>query len=654
MKETNLTMEVDNMENGRFKMPVLLFGIVLLSTIMVFSFAFAATKATNPAQLKINYIYVDLIGGKISIEGVNFTKAKGIPVVTLGDLKLVIESTYTDMDTTLNAKLPSEFAAGDYLLTVTTGSGATDYDEYNLTIGATGLQGPKGDTGATSPQGLKGDTGTTGLQGPKGDTGATGPVGPQGPIGPQGVQGPKDDTCASTGTTINVPTHKFPTIQQAIDNASSGDIINVAAGVYTETLKINNKCLTIQGAGAGVTTISGGAGSDTLTIDQSKAVIVSRVTVQGGRFGILAVRGTVIEVSDTVVQNTGSSGIRIDENSTARLTNVTAQNNVGDGIAVFRSSSVTFFGTVASNDNKRDGVFIGGSSSALFSKATVEAQRNRRYGIYVNTNSSLVADGSSISIKDGLGDTSNLGAGIGAFGSSSILLFNYSTILSEANGLDGIQVISASSFFLDSTSSLKVRTAKREGILVNGSSNLFLWGTALVENNVSSGVNIQMSSSMQVAAGSLTIQNNANFGLRIGLKSLVFEGDAKLIVSGTTGYGIGVRLENQSALGANGDFVVQDNKSTYSDRLGIGIEVLGGSEFGMLPQSSRKTVIQNNGIGIRVMESGVSGDNSITFEDNTKDLDISFGSRVRLPTGSYTYTIQQCSQSITNLGVPCP
>lgn len=39
--------------------------------------------------------------------------------------------------------------------------------------GATGPQGPKGDTGATGPQGPKGDTGATGPQGAKGDNGIT-------------------------------------------------------------------------------------------------------------------------------------------------------------------------------------------------------------------------------------------------------------------------------------------------------------------------------------------------------------------------------------------------------------------------------------------------------------------------------------------------
>lgn len=52
--------------------------------------------------------------------------------------------------------------------------------QFTIPRGATGAQGPKGDTGATGPQGPKGDKGATGSQGPKGDTGATGPQGPSG------------------------------------------------------------------------------------------------------------------------------------------------------------------------------------------------------------------------------------------------------------------------------------------------------------------------------------------------------------------------------------------------------------------------------------------------------------------------------------------
>lgn len=74
---------------------------------------------------------------------------------------------------------------------------STDPSKYKWTLikGATGPQGPQGDTGARGPQGAQGDTGPRGPQGVQGDTGAQGPQGIQGekgatgPQGPQGIQG---------------------------------------------------------------------------------------------------------------------------------------------------------------------------------------------------------------------------------------------------------------------------------------------------------------------------------------------------------------------------------------------------------------------------------------------------------------------------------
>ena len=76
---------------------------------------------------------------------------------------------------------------------------STDPSKYKWTLikGATGPQGPQGNTGPRGPQGLKGDTGAQGPQGLKGDTGARGPQGAQGntgPRGPQGLKGEKGDT----------------------------------------------------------------------------------------------------------------------------------------------------------------------------------------------------------------------------------------------------------------------------------------------------------------------------------------------------------------------------------------------------------------------------------------------------------------------------
>lgn len=111
-------------------------------------------------------------GGLLHIVGLNLGGAR--PKVTLGMLPLsVVSMTATQID----AVIPPSVAPGSYLLTVTMGKGMTDdgsdvdagkYDEFWITIGGTGPQGP---------------VGATGPQGPAGATGAPGAIGPQGPAG---------------------------------------------------------------------------------------------------------------------------------------------------------------------------------------------------------------------------------------------------------------------------------------------------------------------------------------------------------------------------------------------------------------------------------------------------------------------------------------
>lgn len=101
--------------------------------------------------------------------------------------------------------------------------------------GATGPQGPQGEKGATGaqgPQGIQGNTGATGPQGPQGKTGATGPQGVQGKTGATGPQGPKgeaDIKCYHmTGGANAKVWSKLGTLVSKGDN--SNFVINVYSG----------------------------------------------------------------------------------------------------------------------------------------------------------------------------------------------------------------------------------------------------------------------------------------------------------------------------------------------------------------------------------------------------------------------------------------
>lgn len=124
---------------------VLLSGILLLSMSVVgLSVLAAPPKAAPPGgHLNITQVFVDFpVAGKIMIMGEDLDFGGPLDV-TLGNFgSLVIDGTPTD--TEIVADLPAEITAGDYLLTVSTGNGQSQNDEYDLTIGAVGPEGEKG------------------------------------------------------------------------------------------------------------------------------------------------------------------------------------------------------------------------------------------------------------------------------------------------------------------------------------------------------------------------------------------------------------------------------------------------------------------------------------------------------------------------------
>lgn len=170
-------------------------GIALLATATAWAAPPSGAKSNN--HLLIVGALADFGADALYIVGQGFDAGRSLSVGlgATGDISSLCAADLgaSPQVITCDFSLEGMPSAGDYLLTVATGGGASQYDEYDLTIGAVGSQGEPGPIGPQGEQGIVGPQGEQGISGPQGEQGPTGPQGPigiTGPAGPSGPQGP--------------------------------------------------------------------------------------------------------------------------------------------------------------------------------------------------------------------------------------------------------------------------------------------------------------------------------------------------------------------------------------------------------------------------------------------------------------------------------
>ncbi len=174
------------------------------------------------------------------------------------------------------------------------------------------------------------------------------------------------------------------TIQGAIDKSASGDAIDVAAGVYPETLTITAS-LTIEGASTDQTIVDAGGSGRVATVPGPASVVLEGLTLRGGRApdggsgggGLYVAGGSAVVLANTdVVSNTadgsnadrgggiyvaGASGLTLDESA---VTGNTSTN--GGGIFAVDGSAITLTNSelVSNTTGEAGGLYLGNGSTA--------------------------------------------------------------------------------------------------------------------------------------------------------------------------------------------------------------------------------------------------------------------------------------------------
>lgn len=125
---------------------VRLIGPTLLAMVCAAHPALAAPG--SPPRLVIVSVSADVVAETLTIDGTSF--GNDTPVVTLNGTPLTVPI-WTPSH--IEATLPAGLAPGTYLLTVSRGPATTQFDAFNVTLGAAGPQGPAGPTGPPGPPG---------------------------------------------------------------------------------------------------------------------------------------------------------------------------------------------------------------------------------------------------------------------------------------------------------------------------------------------------------------------------------------------------------------------------------------------------------------------------------------------------------------------
>jgi len=206
----------------------------------------------------------------------------------------------------------------------------------------------------------------------------------------------------------------YPTIQVAVNNASSYDTIIVAPGTYTENVDVNVDNLTIRSeSGPGLTTVKASDSGDQVFFVTANSVTVDGFSITGAtdypEGGICLFNVKECSILNNNVSNT-DYGIFLYFSSSNMLDYNTVDSNTDYGIGLYSSSNNILDNNTASNNDYGIGLYY--SNNNTLENNTVS---NNDYGIYLCSNKDN-------KLENNIASNNNVGIHLDS--SSSNLIFN--------------------------------------------------------------------------------------------------------------------------------------------------------------------------------------------------------------------------------------